>query len=344
MNYFGETIDGQEVLTSKPAIGSFFRPPRGEAWTISKIANAARNNAGLDRSYIYKLTKAIAGSAFNKSHIVYTNKGYENFPFTGPQYFKLYGNSLNATKGTGNQYPVIWIPNPVSLSEPVLKRSAPPVVVPVSPAPVSTPPVPVVATPVPVAPVPVAPAPVAPVPTVPVPVTVTPKPVVTPAPVVVRPAPVVSTPPIVVPVDAGAVSAEIVGPPGPPGPQGPPGAPAVINKDMIIQAVIDYMRNAKISSGVSKQTVEQMIRNAVKNIVGPAGPPAIVDKSMIVDAVFDYMKNARIQSGISRNEAASMISEAMKNLPPSVKAEVGKPASGMSALALLPMVKIMAEL
>ena len=136
----GEVVDGVEV-NDKPVMGAFFRPPRNEDWTIWKAANQARIAAGLDKKYTYQLIKAIANSAFNKSHVEYTNKGYENYPFQGPQYLRLYGAGLTDTKGTGNLYPVIWIPNVQSPSEPIIgpvdvkPEPAPPAPAPVQPAP-----------------------------------------------------------------------------------------------------------------------------------------------------------------------------------------------------------------
>lgn len=135
----GFFLDGADVpeIKATPQIGSFFRPAKTTAWTVWKIANNARTAAGLPSNMTYKIIQAISKSAFNK-HIAYTNKGYENYPFTGPELTTRYSLDMNAAKGSGTNYPVVWIPNPATLAEPA--PAAAPVATPsTTPAIVGTP-------------------------------------------------------------------------------------------------------------------------------------------------------------------------------------------------------------
>jgi len=105
------------ILTRGPGFNSFFRAPRDVSKLVSQIANVARQNEGLDTSYIFKTVQAIAFSPWNQ-HILYDIKGYENYGFEGPQYTKIYSLEPLAAPGTGNNYPVIWIPDPDQPLEP----------------------------------------------------------------------------------------------------------------------------------------------------------------------------------------------------------------------------------
>lgn len=105
------------ILSQGPTFNSFYRAPRDVSKLVSQIANVARQNEGLDTSYIFKTVKAIAFSPWNQ-HILYDINGYENYGFEGPQYTKIYSLEPLAAPGTGNNYPVIWIPDPDQPLEP----------------------------------------------------------------------------------------------------------------------------------------------------------------------------------------------------------------------------------
>jgi hypothetical protein len=107
----------EEIITRGPRFNSFFRAPNNVSKLVSQIANVARQNEGLDSSYTFKTVQAIAMSPWNH-HILYDLRGYENYGFEGPQYTKDYSLEPLAAPGTGNNYPVIWIPDPDSPLEP----------------------------------------------------------------------------------------------------------------------------------------------------------------------------------------------------------------------------------
>jgi hypothetical protein len=107
-----------EMILDVPMFNSFYRAPSNVSILVSNIANQARNNAGLDRSYIWKTIRAMCGSIWNKSHIEYSTRGYENYNIEGIQYSKKYGSDPLALPGSGTQYPVVWIPDPDSPLEP----------------------------------------------------------------------------------------------------------------------------------------------------------------------------------------------------------------------------------
>jgi len=266
MDGLGAIVDGQTV-NEKPIMGSFFRPPRNEDWTIWTVANEARKAGGLESKYTYQIIKAISNSAFNKGHIAYTNKGYENYPFEGPQYLRLYGPGLTDSKGTGNEYPVIWIPDVKAPAEPTLSTPAP--------APVSTPQK----------------------------VTVT-ETVIGPAgpPGPVGPAGPVGPrgpagpPGIVKTMDGKTGLPGPVGPvgpkgdPGPPGPRGAQGLPGSIgpagpagpagafNQSQITNAIAEYLATNPIQAGITRKQVQQMIDNAVANL--PAVTKEVIEKDI----------------------------------------------------------------
>jgi len=107
-------IPTQEQISDIPAFNSFFRAPRDSYILVSQIANSARKNSGYegDRTYIWKTIRAIAASPWNQSHIQYSDNGYENYNIEGPQYSKRYSIEPLAQPGSGNEYPVLWIPDP----------------------------------------------------------------------------------------------------------------------------------------------------------------------------------------------------------------------------------------
>ena len=266
MDGLGAIVDGQTV-NEKPIMGSFFRPPRNEDWTIWTVANEARKAGGLESKYTYQIIKAISNSAFNKGHIAYTNKGYENYPFEGPQYLRLYGPGLTDSKGTGNEYPVIWIPDVKAPADPTLSTPVP--------APVSTPQK----------------------------VTVT-ETVIGPAgpPGPVGPAGPVGPrgpagpPGIVKTMDGKTGLPGPVGPvgpkgdPGPPGPRGAQGLPGSIgpagpagpagafNQSQITNAIAEYLATNPIQAGITRKQVQQMIDNAVANL--PAVTKEVIEKDI----------------------------------------------------------------
>lgn len=106
------------ILKRKPRFNTFYRPDRSRPdVTIAEVANVARKAAGLDNSFISKTVKAIAESGWN-NHIQYTSKGYTSYGITGPDFKRKYDLNPRAVIGTGNQYPVIWIPDPRNPTEP----------------------------------------------------------------------------------------------------------------------------------------------------------------------------------------------------------------------------------
>ena len=105
------------IISRGPSFNSFFRAPNNVSKLVSQIANVARQNEGLDSSYTFKTVQAIAMSPWNH-HIQYDMRGYENYGFEGPQYQKIYSLEPLAAPGSGNNYPVIWIPDPDAPLEP----------------------------------------------------------------------------------------------------------------------------------------------------------------------------------------------------------------------------------
>lgn len=130
----GFLLDGADpIITDKPVFNAYYLAPVGVTLRLWDIAKAARVAAGLDQSFNYKTIKAISLSDANK-HIQYTNVGFGNYPFTGPEYVKRYSAALDANKGSGKRYPVIWIPDPRDVQEPAQQQSKPPLVIEVAPA------------------------------------------------------------------------------------------------------------------------------------------------------------------------------------------------------------------
>lgn len=112
-------IPTQDQISVIPDFNSFFRAPRDTYILVSQIANSARLNAGIeDRAYIWKTIRAIAASPWNKSHIKYAVTGYENYNIQGPQYNQKYGIEPLAQPNSGNEYPVLWIPDPDNALDP----------------------------------------------------------------------------------------------------------------------------------------------------------------------------------------------------------------------------------
>lgn len=108
----------EDQILEVPRFNSFYRAPRTTDKLISQIANGARNALGLDSTYIWKTIRAIAASPWNRSHIEYDIDGYENYNIEGPQYSRVYAAQPLSLPGTGNLYPVLWIPDPDSPLEP----------------------------------------------------------------------------------------------------------------------------------------------------------------------------------------------------------------------------------
>lgn len=105
-------------VKNEPQFNTFYRAPRSESVLVSQIANRARKRAGLGGSFIWRTIRAIAASKWNRSHINYSSRGYENYNIKGPQYMRKYAPSIMAQPGTGDQYPVLWIPDPRAPLEP----------------------------------------------------------------------------------------------------------------------------------------------------------------------------------------------------------------------------------
>lgn len=154
MNYnraynLGEIADGrfspapEQVRKSKPRFGTFYRPERDRSVLVAQIADVARKAAGKDQSYISKTVRAIAASSWNQSHTRYTGQGYQAYNTEGPLYNKKYSTDPRSKYGSGNQYPVLWVPNPDTLAEPEATFGGPETITP----PVVTPDPPTVTTP-----------------------------------------------------------------------------------------------------------------------------------------------------------------------------------------------------
>ena len=123
------------ILKRKPRFGTFYRPDRSRPdVTIAEVANVARKAAGLDSTFISKTVKTIAASGWN-NHIQYVAKGYTAYGITGPDFKRKYGLDPRASVNSGNQYPVIWIPDPRNPVEPEAIHGE----MPVPPIPVPTP-------------------------------------------------------------------------------------------------------------------------------------------------------------------------------------------------------------
>ena len=107
-----------QILDKAPKFNTFYRPERTRNVYLSQVARVAAKNAGLPDNMTFPTVKAIAASQWNKSHIAYTSKGYENYGIQGPAYNKIYGADPLSQPQTGNEYPVIWIPDPRNPQEP----------------------------------------------------------------------------------------------------------------------------------------------------------------------------------------------------------------------------------
>ena len=100
------------IKTDTPQQALFFRPALDmTVWSMCKQAYGKDN--------VFKGIKAVTNSAWNKSHIYYSRKGYENYGFDGPQMEKRYDpNNPLSTRGSGSAYPTFWIPPLDTLKEP----------------------------------------------------------------------------------------------------------------------------------------------------------------------------------------------------------------------------------
>ena len=347
----GEVVDGAEV-SPVPRIGMFFRPPKTEDWTIWKAANVARKAAGLASNFTYKTIKAIAASPFNKSHVAYTNKGYENYPFTGPQFLRLYGDTLKAEKGTGQNYPVIWIPNPTTPLEPAVVTTTPPAVTPVTtPITTTTPPV---VTPV--------------TQTTPATVAVTTPPAVTPVtttPIVAPVAPTATGPSMdeILLMVNNAISKWFKNNPYPEAGISKEQALALIAAAIknfpITQAIANYFDKHPLpEGGLTREQVAIMIKQAIAKIpppitttgktgpMGPQGPPGVVKASAIEQAISKYFsENPMPPGGVPREQIQEMIRNAVGNISrEQVTIEKGKSDGWTSFVATLPIFTFLAKL
>jgi len=106
------------ILMKAPRLNTFYRPDKSRPdVTIAQVAHVARKAAGLDSSFTAKTVKAIAASTWNE-HIKYTTSGYTAYGIEGPDFKRKYAKDPRATVNTGNEYPVIWIPDPRDPVEP----------------------------------------------------------------------------------------------------------------------------------------------------------------------------------------------------------------------------------
>ncbi len=107
----------EQIKSRQPTFNSFYRAPNDVTKYPAQIANAARQNEGMESRYTYLTLKAMVESPWNH-HMVYSNAGYENYPFEGFQYARRYSMEPLAVAGSGNNYPVVWIPDPDNPMEP----------------------------------------------------------------------------------------------------------------------------------------------------------------------------------------------------------------------------------
>ena len=324
MDGLGAIVDGQTV-NEKPIMGSFFRPPRNEDWTIWKVANEARKAAGLESKYTYQIIKAISNSAFNKGHIAYTNKGYENYPFEGPQYLRLYGPGLTDSKGTGNEYPVIWIPDVKAPADPTLSTPVP--------APVSTPQKVTVTETVigPAGP----PGPVGPA--------------GPPGPPGPKGLPGIVGPSGVKGPTGASGPPGPVGPAGPVGPRGPAGPPGIV-KTMDGKTGLPGPVGPvgpKGDPGPPGPRGAQGLPGPI-GPAGPAGPAGAFNQSQVTNAIAEYLATNPIQAGITRKQVQQMIDNAVANLPAVTKEviekDIGAGKGVGSILAAIPAFAFIASL
>ena len=132
-----------EIKKEKPVYNSFYRADKSRYLTVAQIAEAARKAANDPQPFTQKTVRAIAESSWN-FHVKYARTGYENYGYDGPQLNKFYSLDPRATVKTGNEYPVLWIPDPNNPKEPEeVLGIKPPVVVkpPIQPPVVVKPPV-----------------------------------------------------------------------------------------------------------------------------------------------------------------------------------------------------------
>ena len=124
------------IKTDTPQQALFFRPTEAmTVWKMCKLAYGKEN--------VFAGIKAVTNSAWNKSHIHYARKGYENYGFDGPQMERRYNpNNPLSKRGSGTAYPTFWIPPLDTLKEPEqIFVVEPPVVPPdIPPIPPDTPP------------------------------------------------------------------------------------------------------------------------------------------------------------------------------------------------------------
>jgi hypothetical protein len=106
------------ILNKAPRLNTFYRPDKSRPdVTIAQVAHVARRAAGLDSSFTAKTVKAIAASTWNE-HAQYTTTGYTSYGIEGPDFKRKYSSDPRASVNTGNEYPVIWIPDPRAPVEP----------------------------------------------------------------------------------------------------------------------------------------------------------------------------------------------------------------------------------
>ena len=307
------------IKTDEPEPGLFFRPTT--TMTVSGMAKKAYGQA--DR---YAGTKAISLSAWNRSHIKISNKGYENFPFEGPQMEKKYdpSNPLS-TRGSGNAYPTFWIPPLPSLKEPEQVFVDEPEITP-TPSPTPGP------TPGPVIPTVPGQGPVGPM-----------GPQGKPG--------AAGRPPTATEINKAVVAYMAANPPpgGPPGAIGPPGQagpPGEATAEAIKQAVFEYIAANPIppgspgpagppgAQGAPGQATAEAINKAVMEYLaanpppggppGPIGPPGqkgspgsggAVNPEAIAAAIQKYLLENPPEMGMSMDQIKALVEKYMSKIP-----------------------------
>lgn len=104
-------VPTEAQIEFSPKQGLFYRPKKGD--TTAAIARAAYG-----KDYTKNGIKAISASTWNSSHIKYTSTGYEYLGITGPGLYPKYAKAPRSTHGSGNLYPVLWIPPLANKAEP----------------------------------------------------------------------------------------------------------------------------------------------------------------------------------------------------------------------------------
>jgi hypothetical protein len=117
--------DASEILTSTPRPGAFYIPRKGiYPATVAKVAYGADLKRGL---------LLMNASTWN-DHIRRAAAGWESYKVKGLQFDARYGSNPRSTYGSGNAYPVVWVP-PLDAREPeaVIVSPTPPSPTPIPP-------------------------------------------------------------------------------------------------------------------------------------------------------------------------------------------------------------------